>query len=47
MTVASKSCPMTVKGALGHLDPSTYLKVSLLHYLTLLGLRKEGKLKPD
>lgn len=37
---------MTVKGALGHTGPST-VKAPLTHYLNLVGLQKEGKLKTD
>lgn len=47
MAVASKSCPMTVKGAPGHVSPNTYLKISLPHFLNLVSLQKEGKLKTD
>lgn len=47
MTVASKLCPMTVKRAPGHISPNTCLKVSLPHFLNLVSLQKEGKLKTD
>lgn len=43
MTVASESCPMTIKAAQAHLSTNTYLEVCITATLSRTGWFTEGK----